>query len=231
MQPTKTKPRITEARVDVSVGSQFREEWVRAAPELSVAWDGIKSMRQMTLSVGREVERVANLSPEHRSLRLEGLAKKAKQALESLERAEEATANRVHETLSRLGKESNDQLGHIRGDANSAFAAAQVRDSVRSLSSGRFGAAHKLMADVEEARAVLSAPPAASGLDREQLETLRAGAEQRHLPHIYEARQAANGALEEVQRSARVARELIAEATGLEHRTGKGWLAPWEIGD
>jgi hypothetical protein len=231
MQPTKTKPRITEARVGVSVGSQFREEWLKAVPELSVAMDGIKSMRSVTLSVGREVERVADLSPEHRTLRLEALAKKAKAALEALERAEESTANRVHETLSRLGKESSDQLAHVRGDANSAFAAFQVRETVRSLSGGRFGAAMELLEDPEQARAILSAPPAASGLKREQLETLRAGAEQRHLPHIYEARQAAQGALEEVQRSARVARDLIAEATGLEHRTGRGWLAPWEIGD
>ncbi len=231
MRPTNTKPRtrLTEASVRISVGAMFKPEWAEQSPALRETAGNLNDTRKAMVSLGRHLEKVEGLDPSHRTLQLDGMARAARTTLELIERNDKQGTSVLMDALTDLGKEARRELATVPGGANDAFAAAQIRDHVRGTSAGRrLAALEELLEDVEAVRAVLSAPPAATGLSRKQFDHFRLRAELRWTPQLATLRVATEGALEELRRSTKVARRMVAEASGLVERNGR-WVAAWEM--
>ncbi len=222
-----TPPKLTPEVARMRIGGMWQKRWTNDVSGLVVAETFLDQTRQKVLGVGTASERVKEVPPDKRVLHLSGLGKRALDTIRSIQGASDSTQDRLREMLGGFESESKKTLRTPKGDTNSMFAAAQIRDYVRSGASP-VQRARELLDNLDGLRAVLSASPFASGLNPEQQANLLAEAERRHIPRAAQGREVVQRASEEIARSTLAAIEMVAEAGGL-IRKGDGWAAPWEV--
>lgn len=215
---------ITEARLKVSIGN-IPPEWKAHAGDLEAP---SAALRSSTLGVAKAVDRVKAMPPEFRGAALQGIVKTAKETLAKFAAQRPVILGALDERETRYRKDVREHLERLgQGDVNTAFAASQVRDRV-AASETPSAAARGILSDPDALRAILSAPPIASGLTDAQHQNLREAAIHRWLPDVRDGLQTVAKARAEMERSFDLAEQLVAKQAGLVRRAG-GWAAPWEI--
>lgn len=218
------------AMIGLRVGGSFNPKWTEQEPGLAGAYAAIERMRGVVRGVVDTANKLKQMPVEHRTLSMDRLAKSGQAALESIKKASEAGSvfDAIEETH---GKRVRDDLMTVNGATQSQFAASQVRDYVRTLpAKARREALREALGDVEAVRAILGAPPMASGLKMDEWQAFKQQAEHQFLPDVFEARRVVGLARKEFERARKNAEALVAEAAGLKYsERGKGYVPVWEV--
>lgn len=229
----KSKQAPGDATVEARVGGAFlgrRDEFTNAADELWPVAEAITLHQQAVKSTANFARRFEEIPPEQRALNLPKLADKGVASLK-LVTGNTAARRALDEADARFASEIHEELREVRGMGQPQFAAAQVRDYLRSLSEGkRRKALSEALDDIEATRAILAAPAMASGLDRAALERFEHLAVEKFMPTVARGRRAVAEARTLYEGARKVAIELISETAGLKE-SKDGWRPVWEIGD
>lgn len=179
--------------------------------------------------VADAARKIEALPPEARALNLERLAKAGLTAVKAIEEAAKAE-NTYHDLIGGFAATVRDQLHTIPNIPNTNFAAAQVRDYIRSLQKGKkTEALSEALGDLDATRAILGAPPMASGLTRDEYNAFELRAILKYMPDIHEKRSIVHRSREIFGMAKRNAIKMTAETAGLKQKAGGEWVPVWQI--
>lgn len=219
-----------EATINARIGGSYNPKWADTVPGTAEPYAAIQEMRRTVGSVVESAEKVRHLPPEKRALTLDRLAKSGQTALK---RVEELAKRReaIDAARSALTNEVRQDLATIPNIPNTNFASAQIRDYIRTMRKGeRSKALSEALGDVEAVRAILGAPPMASGLSTEDWQHFRLRAIHKYLPHVAEQTRVLELAARFFDSAVKNAVQMTAEASGLKKNSAGEWVPEWELG-
>ncbi len=217
----------TDARIAASIATHWEPIWVTIEGRLATGGPFLDGIREDTKGISERCAKNSTLPPERQILQGDKLESEAVKLIAKFEARRDQVLQGFDEVLSDVGATIFKELRRVVGDLNVSLAASQIRGFVASDKSPSTKAHALAESDLGAARAILSAPPAASGLEPKQFDAILAVAERQYLPSLVSKREAAQAAGKEVRRSCAAAIQMVAEAAALEKVDG-GWVAPHE---